>query len=146
MQDKTQIKKIGLIVGIIFFVGILGVLILSSGKKVVDETTKTPPTENHDPVGIVIDNTDKLRSLLLSDQYTSVMDQVIGYVESSVDAKAEHAYIVGEPKLERNGNVSFVVHVDGSNKEFDVLVDRTEFGFITVSIPGSGYKKRTKVY
>ncbi len=136
-------RKLLWIVGVALFSLMLVGLVLIA---VRNRSARPEETEAQLPGTVVIDNTDKLRAILLSDQYSAVIDDLVRFIPDKISPETDHAVVVGEPKVARNGNVKFVVRVDGGSEPFSVALDRSKFDKITLTIPAHSYKKVLDIY
>lgn len=144
MDQNSNFKKIILVLIVVVVVIFGFIFVLSSRDN--EQADKPQPTEVDVPGQLVIDNTDKLREVLLYSQYSKLISELTAYISEKVDQGADHAFIVGDVVIEKNGNLNFKVHVDGADKEFEVFVDRQNFDRIILLIPSSNYKKDIKIY
>lgn len=113
-------------------------------------TNHTKPTETSevDIAGtVIIDNTDRLSKILLSEQYAAVYEALATYIRDNINKSIEHATIISQPLVARDGSVSFTLITDKPETTFKVILDRSsKVGNITIRIPSHNYKKTLNVF
>jgi hypothetical protein len=138
MWDKRRITIFGSLIFVVALV--ITVLIFL----VVRDKPSGPP-EIDSPGTVVIDNTDELRGILLPRQYTTVLNEVVALIQDKIGPNTEHAVVKGV-KVNRDGSVKVTFDVDGPSEPFLLLVDRSAFDKIVLTIPAYSYKKTMSIY
>ncbi|HEY5550169.1 MAG TPA: hypothetical protein VIK37_03180 [Candidatus Saccharimonadales bacterium] len=111
--------------------------------------TNKSPLEEPDPdrVDISISNTAELRSILLTQQYYTVVNTLADYIQSTINPKVKRVEIVGVPTIAMNGNISLTLKIRQPDKQLTVEIDRsTYFDKIILKIPQDKYEATIPVY
>ncbi|MEX1995178.1 MAG: hypothetical protein WD887_00160 [Candidatus Saccharimonadales bacterium] len=106
-----------------------------------------PETETVGPGTVVIDNTDELSSILLSEEYTATINQLVAYIQTEIGSGVTHAVVEGRPAVQDNGLVVFSIKTENPEKKFRVEIDRfTSRSQVIFRIPGSGFTRTLQAY
>lgn len=135
-------KKLIVVVVLLVFVSLV-VLVVLLGRK--HPTVKPPETST--PGTVVIDNTEGLRSTLLRKQYTAVNKELIVYIQKQVASTVEHAFIVDQPTINKDGTITLKLQTEKPTKQFVVRLDRnTYFNKVVFFVPETNYRSTIDVY
>lgn len=138
----TRNRKIvlALVIGLFLILGII--LSLSGPKSEEPKLLTVKPLEN-----ITLENSDKLKDLLLDRQYSAVVKGVSDLVHSKVSANVKTAAITMGPAVAKDGSVVFSATTKDPSRTFNITVDRsTYFDKIIIKVPGSGYSVTLPTY
>jgi|SRR3989344_566644 len=148
MNNKKPVIIVGIIA--VIFLGILIILQTKSTDNKAKQTVKNGPATELSQTEIantvIIDNTDRLSAILLTEQYSAVYYTLVQYLQF-MDKTNDHAVIVGETKVEKDSSVTFKVKTDKPDKTFSVILVRNyDTGKITLKIPDFDYETVIEVY
>ncbi len=134
---------------VIFFLLLLAGIVLAIvfARETPDKKLYDKGEEESAQTGIVtIDNTVGLNKILLFEQYSVVYQTLDYYIRENISASFTRAEIVGEPVVNRDGTVSFVLKITNPNKQFEVIIERNVFDRIVIKIPSNNYTQTVLVY
>lgn len=140
-------RRLIVVIGILVFGIILafGIISMSRNAKYNETAPKETEAETLTPVGIDIENTDKLAEILLLDQYTALRAELVAYLQSKYP-KVEKATITSDPVVAQDGSISFKLSVPSSGATLDVVVQRAPRGMLVLSIPKQNFTKTIDVF
>lgn len=135
-----------IIIGVIVVLGLFGLGLLANRKQPAQHSAPTETSQTELTSAVIIDNTDKLSSILLPEQYAATQDTLSSYIHTHIDKNIDHATITTTPKVADDGTVSFKIKTDNPTREFTVQIGRKKFDSITVTVPETSYSQVVKVY